>query len=151
MSKVKILSGTGHRPPTLGIGYSSKEAEPYMQLIEEKVQIINPDIGITGMASGFDLWYAKVLIKLGIPFWAYTTEQQTANWPEKAAQEYFEILAMANTEVQFPRAQYHLRDRGMVDDSTYVLALLKPDVKKGGTYYTVNYADSKGKTIYHLL
>lgn len=114
-----------------------------------------PNHVITGGAIGMDTWLAEETLNLGIPLHLYIPfKGQMANWPEVQQKRYNEILGAA-TEVKYISETYSKyaflkRDQAMVDDCNMVMALLNPEAKSGGTYYTVNYAKTKSREIFNF-
>lgn len=114
---------------------------------------------ITGMARGVDLdfaleiiscrksfrQYAGVTIEAAIPF-----RDQADNYSPRARRDYDAVLASADkiTYVceEYASDCYFRRNRYMVDNADAVLALWNGE-ERGGTFYTINYAQKKGKQI----
>jgi uncharacterized phage-like protein YoqJ len=142
-----IYAATGHRPHLLPC--ANNPNHPFITSIkqdlidwlhQEKVTRI-----ISGMATGWDMWVADISLQFNIPLYAYIPfPGQESQWGHDDIQHYNAILDKA-TEIKLCSDKYHpkayfKRDKMMVDDADKVIALLDPNQKKGGTFYTVNYA-----------
>lgn len=93
---MRTLAGTGHRPNKLGYEYDGvgvySNAMAYG--IQCQIDIIKPTDGITGMALGFDMKLAEVLILNGIRFIAaIPCIGQERMWPPKSQDRYNRILS----------------------------------------------------------
>ncbi len=112
------------------------------------------DYFLCGMAYGFDLTALRCLVDLKakysfeieacIPFYG-----QEKSFSETNRKEYENLLTWCDKKVVlFPKYHagvYLARDRYMVDACDTVLAHCLRDT--GGTAYTVNYAQKKGKEV----
>lgn len=110
---------------------------------------------VTGGALGFDTvaaravlaarsYYGDVTLELCLP-----CRDQTKGWSE-SNREMYEFIKFQADEVgylyeRFVRGCMQLRNRTMVDKSSYCIAYMTE--RSGGTAYTVNYAQSKGLRI----
>ena len=107
-----------------------------------------------GMARGFDLLALDCLVSLGrkyhlkliacIPYIG-----QERSFPQEEKERYQKLLEWCD-EKKVLNAYYfngccQIRDRYMVDEADLVVAYCTKD--KGGTAYTVSYADKQGKEI----
>ena len=157
----KTCCCTGHRPKGFPFEYGidkQKHGE-YLQSLEQKILLAINEYGIThfisGMALGVDLDFAEIVLKLRESFsltleCAVPCPNQTYKWQLKDILRYDKILKAAN-EVNVISDRYSpecmlKRNRYMVDKSNLVIAVFN-GVQSGGTWYTINYAESKGKTI----
>lgn len=81
-----IVGCTGHRPQTLG-GFKIPNITYTYVCEQTKIQLKNlkPEKCISGMALGFDQWFAKICIELNIPFIAAVPFlSQEKIWPKKS-------------------------------------------------------------------
>lgn len=153
---MKILAGTGHRPPKLG-GY--KLPNPiYIKVCQQTEKILleeKPDKVISGMALGFDLWLAHVAIKLGIPVLAAVPfDGQESAWPQSSQQLYNALLKKASeiiivSEGGYSASKMQVRNEFMVDKCDLVLACYNGD-QTGGTANCIAYAKNKNKPIIYI-
>jgi uncharacterized phage-like protein YoqJ len=107
------------------------------------------------MAKGFDLLAAETVLKLKGTYpqikliACIPCLGQEKNYTEEDKSRYALILEKCDDIKIISRTYYpgcmFSRDRYMVDNSDYVVALLRHT--HGGTYYTVSYAKSKNKPI----
>lgn len=115
-----------------------------------------PDVCITGMANGYDLWYADEALLQGIEVWAarpWRGHAPRSGDEELYARVFGEASRVVNVveDYDYPGAWcYHARNHWMVDNATHVLAYLDPEKKSGGTYQCVRYAHEKGKPVKNL-
>jgi uncharacterized phage-like protein YoqJ len=83
---MKKVAVTGHRPDKLW-GYDMLQPK-YTKLraaIRARMEELNGQIGITGMALGVDQLFAEVCIEMGIPFIAAIPFLgQASRWPTHA-------------------------------------------------------------------
>ena len=150
-----VVAGTGHRPKYLPCGYDSEH--PFINEVKDHIRevIKDADIVISGLALGFDTWLAEVAIEMEIPLWVYLPFLgQAANWTINDREKYLDIRGKASRAIyvqdHYSKDCFHKRDRAMVDDANRVIALWNPDIKKGGTYYTVQYAEKNKKPISNI-
>lgn len=141
---------TGHREMT-------EDFQP--QLLEETVKYLI-DCGVTtfycGMARGFDLIAGSLILRLkeSVP-----KIRLIACVPCAGQEKYFNSGELAEYErilngceevkilaPNYFKGSMHARDRLMVDRCRYLIAYLRRE--KGGTYYTIGYARSKGRDIF---
>ena len=102
----------------------------------------------SGGAIGFDTIAALTVLKLKNKYpqikliMILPCKEQDKLWTEKDKQIYSDILKKADktvyTSENYHRGCMHVRNRHLVDNSSYCIAYLKEN--KGGTAYTVNYA-----------
>lgn len=110
---------------------------------------------ISGMALGVDLDFAETVLKLRNDFpitleCAIPCPNQTLNWDVKDKLRYDSILKRADN-VKLVSERYTAecmlkRNRYMVDKSELIIAVFN-GIKKGGTWYTINYAKKENKVI----
>ena len=115
---------------------------------------------ISGMAIGVDQLAAECVLltrthegldlalTAAIPF-----PSQPSNWPINTQERYYWLLGQAQAQIISPDpytpAKMHVRDRWMVDNSNYVIAIWDGR-KQGGTYATLTYAVQTGKPIFWI-
>lgn len=130
------LTLTGHRPERL-VG---KEAV-IKDWIKQKVQELNPDKIISGMAKGADQMLCDIAMELNIPLICAFPYRHALSESEQTYAAYAEEVRYETDN--WYKACYLKRDEWMVDHADIVLAVWdgKP---KGGTYYTKSYAEKKG-------
>ena len=157
--KEKTCAFTGHRPESFPFG--NDEASPECVAIKEKLaaEIENMitkgvDTFISGAAKGVDTWAMEAVLKLreakhphikliaAIPY-----PDQAKAWGEEEKQRY-ERLTNSCTKVVLSERYFRgcllVRNRFMVDNSDHLIAVYNGS-KKGGTAYTVKYAEKHGK------
>jgi DNA polymerase, archaea type len=153
-----VACATGHRPNKLG-GYDAESKQILFDYAVELLQKSNPDKVISGMALGWDFAIASAAIKLDIPLIAAVPfRDQPSKWLKDDVYSYYELLKKA-TEVVYVDAQegykndavtigkYHpdklsMRNKWMVDNSDYILAMWRPG-ETGGTKHCIDYAKQK--------
>lgn len=137
-----IVSATGHRPdaqedPSKIL--NAKRGLNFFLKAEPKIDYI-----ISGMAAGWDTTIARAALHYKIPLHCYVPYRG-----QKATSEFYEQILQQAENIVYCSDKYFdgvflERDRQMVDASNLVLAFWNPDVKKGGTFYTVKYARKNG-------
>jgi uncharacterized phage-like protein YoqJ len=152
-----IVAGTGHRPKYLPCKYNEKH--PWLldlktNTAEKLIELGATDV-ISGAALGFDTWLAQVALELNLRLHMYIPfKEQGKNWPRASKAEYNRLLSLAYDyryiSDDYSDEAFLKRDRAMVNDADIILALWDPEVKQGGTFYTVNYAKQKGKPVWNL-
>lgn len=143
-----IIAGTGHRP-------ENAEPEEFVRTkVLNKLKELEVEKVITGMAAGFDLWFADVALELGIPVvaarpWStHTWRDEDEDLYKKILENAVEVVDVVKTD-RFPgNWVYQRRNEWMVDNATHVLAYIKPGTEKGGTFNCVTYADGKKPIAY---
>lgn len=151
---MKKLGITGHRPKRLGVGYDLKDigAMRIYTILLNKIEKLNPDILISGMALGVDQWAAIAANTLGIPFIAaMPCDDMWRKWPQKSQDEFHSLLDKAKEKVVVSPGPYagwklNARNRYIVDNCDQLLAIFD-GVGNGGTANAVNYATEKNKEI----
>ena len=152
---------TGHRPKGFPFeyGFDKPRHTAYLKTLEEKIKFAITEYGITnfisGMALGVDLDFAETVVKLKNDFpitleCAIPCPNQTLNWYDKDKLRYDSILKRADN-VKLVSERYTAecmlkRNRYMVDKSELIIAVFN-GIKKGGTWYTINYAKKENKVI----
>lgn len=132
------------------------------QRLKERLQTLVRQ-GVTtflcGMALGFDLACGEVIaaMKKELPLRLVACvpcADQSERYPLREKKRYEALLAVCDECVVLheryePGCMFE-RNRYMVDRSDMLFAYLLGGCKKGGTYYTVNYAEKTGKPIFYL-
>lgn len=149
---MKIIAGTGHRPSKLS-GY--KVPNPTYNFVCQQIEKIllkeNPDKIISGMALGFDMWFAFVANKLKIPFIAAVPFLgQELIWPKSSQIIYHNLLSKALEKVivsdgSYSPSKLQIRNKWMVDNCDKLIACF--DGSTGGTANCIEYAKSLNKEI----
>ena len=151
-----IIAGTGRRPNNLG-GYNIPNPT-YNKVCKEIKRVLleqKPDKVISGFALGFDQWLANMAIKLNIPvIAAIPFKGQESQWNEESQRIYNILLNKCSEQVivsegNFSAYKMHKRNEWMVDHCD-ILITAWDNVKSGGTYECIKYAESLNKTIIHL-
>lgn len=117
---------------------------------------------ISGMAIGVDQLAAEIVLNqkhfggsthvqliAAVPF-----PSQASNWPEATRHHWENIIGSADivqtiSPDPYTPAKMHIRDRWMVDQSEYVIAVWDGR-KMGGTYATLTYAVQTGRQIFWI-
>lgn len=157
----KTCCCTGHRPKGFPFEYGVNKPKhtAYLKTLEEKTELAITEYGITnfisGMALGVDQDFAETVLKLRNDFpitleCAIPCPNQTLNWDVKDKLRYESILKRAD-EINIISERYTAecmlkRNRYMVDKSELIIAVFN-GIKKGGTWYTIDYATKNNKRI----
>lgn len=157
----KKCSCTGHRPQKFPFEYSrrSKEYLTYFKELENKIKTAITEYGVThfisGMAIGVDLDFAQIVLKYRKKYsltleCAVPCSNQTLKWDKKDIARYNRILKKADSitlvsERYTPECMLK-RNRYMVDKSDLVIAVFN-GIEKGGTWYTIQYAERRSVPI----
>ncbi len=153
------VSFTGHRPEKLP--YFSED-DPMCIDVKERIKqqvekLINEgaDSFNSGMARGVDIWCAEIVLefKEKYPHIKLTAvipcKTQTRNWGYNDAERYRNILAKCDktiyTSEEYSKSCMLKRDRALVEMCDVLIAVF--DGTKGGTKYTVDYANKKMKKV----
>lgn len=149
MNTEKTCAFTGHRiiKENLDVAGISQIVE---QFIEEGY-----DTFLCGMAMGFDLIAAEIVLKMKEKYGhikliaCVPCPSQERYFPEEQKKRYSSIIEKCD-EVRILNDHYYngcmqMRDRYMVDNSSLVIAYYRTHT--GGTYYTVNYAAKNNKKL----
>jgi uncharacterized phage-like protein YoqJ len=145
-----VLAGTGHRPDKLG-GYSDEVFRRLVRLAKTRLEVIKPQVVISGMALGWDQALAVAALDMKIITHAYVPFQgQEKMWPLESRLRYFEILKQVNQVEYICDGGYagwkmSKRNEAMVDSCHLVLALWNGS--PGGTANCMAYARLRGKSI----
>ena len=152
---------TGHRPNRFHFGYDEnhKDCLKLKMVLREQIEKLVAK-GVTtfysGLALGMDTWAASTILDIkkcnpsinlhaAIPFKA-----QANSWSIEQQELYHELLAQCDNAVvmseKYTRACYFVRNRYMVDNSKYLLAVYDGG-KKGGTAYTTKYGQAQKREL----
>lgn len=150
------IAGTGHRPDKLGYEYDYHG--PYTDHIKMSIQAYidqyRPSRGGSGMAIGFDMILAIMLLKNHIPLTCFIPcKGQESRWPQTSQKIYNIILSKA-TEVIYLSEKYtprcmQQRNIIMTDwlDQPEDRLITAHNGSPGGTNNCIEYAKSKGKIL----
>lgn len=157
----KYCCCTGHRPEKFPFRYGVDKAKhnKYLEELEKMIELAINEYGITnfisGMALGVDSDFAQTVLKLKekypvtlecvIPYSDYSVR-----WSFEDEKRNYEILKSADKVTLVSDRYFNgclfKRNRYMVDKSDLVIAVFNGE-KKGGTFYTLSYAEKQGKHI----
>lgn len=134
-----IIAVTGHRPEKIPNAFYVREQlrDAFREQKATKV--------IQGMASGVDLWSARVAHKLHVPFvcakpWAGHKPRVADRFDYNQAIEFAEEVVDVNPSLEYPGPWvYQKRNEWMVDRADLVVAVW--DGSPGGTANCVAYAE----------
>lgn len=114
---------------------------------------------ISGMAAGFDIWAGEavadirdacggdITLECALPF-----RGQGERLKGKEKERYFNLFERADNitlvNENYFSGCFHARNRYMIDCSRLLITYF--DGQKGGTAYTVNYAEKKGLSIINI-
>ncbi|MGN0814835.1 MAG: SLOG family protein [Candidatus Coproplasma sp.] len=142
-------------------GHRNLNGDLDFNLLERALKNLIETRGVTtfynGMAKGFDLESAKIIIKLKEEYdlkliACVPCRGQERAFSDSEKLDYYYVLSKCD-DVKILSDYYYTgcmqaRDRYMVDHASVVLAFLREC--SGGTYYTVSYAEKKGKELFIL-
>lgn len=154
----KTCCFTGHRV------IPKEELLPLRMRLRREIRRLHEERGIeiflAGGALGFDTLAAQEVLlarDMGVePIYLVLVLpclEQAANWPLKDARLYEELITQADEVIYtgdlYTEGCMHVRNRYVVDHSALCLAYCKND-RRGGTAYTVHYAERQGLEIINL-
>ena len=156
VDKMKVACFSGHRRlPQDCTELQTNLEKAIVELIERGVVFFG-----NGAALGFDQIAAETVLRLKedyphirlVMVLPCPPEQQSSYWNDEQKKRYYKILGQAD-KVRILSPQYTEkcmldRNRHMVDNSAYLICYLRE--QRGGTFYTVNYAERKGLNILRL-
>ena len=156
IDKSKVACFSGHRKlPQNCEELRAKLKKKIIGLIERGVVFFG-----AGGAWGFDMLAEETVIELKADYphirlilvLPCPPDQQTLKWSAEQRQRYYEILERAD-KVRILSPQYTndcmlARNRHLVDGSAYLICYFRE--QRGGTAYTVDYADRQGLQIIRL-
>lgn len=155
---LKKLAFTGHRPDKLGGSYDIKDHIPLCNRIRQEcirhIEDHDVSIFIQGLALGFDMFSARVVIKLKetypqIKLWsAIPCLGHPNKWNEKSRLMWGDIVAQSDalylvTPEPYKPYLMQVRNQFMVDRADYLIGCW--DGTDGGTGNCVKYAHKKLK------
>lgn len=153
IEKTKVACFSGHRKlPEDFTELQANLEKAIVELIERGVVFFG-----NGGAVGFDALAAMTVLRLKedhphirlVMVLPCPPEHQSSRWSYEQKKRYYEILDQAD-KVRILSPQYTNscmldRNRHMVDSSAYLICYLRE--QRGGTFYTVNYAEKRGLQI----
>lgn len=156
INKMKVACFSGHRKlPRDCTELKASLEKAVIELVERGVVFFG-----SGAALGFDQLSAATILRLKedyphirlIMVLPCPPDQQSMKWNSEQKKRYYEILSQAD-KVRILSPQYTSscmldRNRHMVDCSAYLICYLRE--QRGGTFYTVNYAERQGLKILRL-
>ena len=150
MQTEKTCAFTGHRE------INEKLDLEYLRLVMQAFIDEGYDTFLSGMAMGFDLIAAEMMLNLKqinphIKIIACVPcPDQKRYYPEDEKKKYEKVIAECDEVITLTDHYYsgcmQARDRFMVDNCSLLVAYERKN--KGGTHYTVGYAKEKDKKIY---
>ena len=153
--KEKTCCFTGHRDIPSGANQRifTKTEEVVESLIKKGYLYFG-----AGGALGFDTIAAFAVLKLKEPYpdvrliLVLPCLAQTRGWSREDVEIYEDIKSKADkvvyTSQEYTRGCMHKRNRHLVDNSSACIAYLTES--KGGTAYTVDYAEKHGLTVFNI-
>ena len=161
----KTMCFTGHRPSKL-FGYDYRiEGNRVMllklrELIIELIERRGVDTFISGMAIGVDMWSARIILKLKETYphiklvCAIPCAEQYKKWSREDKEVYLNILEVSDFNYYVSEEEYtpwcmHVRDKWMVDNSKFVIAVWDEE-EDGGTWGTIKHARKRQRAITYL-
>ena len=151
----KTCSFTGHRkiPPVLQESITRRLEETIINCVKNGYSIF-----MAGGALGFDTLAAEAVLRIRKNdqsiklILALPCRTQTRNWDQSDIDRYEEIRKDADDVIYISDAYtkdcMFRRNRYLIDHSDLCICYLTEN--RGGTFYTVRYAEKKGKTIHNL-
>ena len=146
---------TGHRPDKMPSGEKLRELGLRVQTVAEVLMNNGVDTFIIGMAPGFDLFAAEILMKTGVldsarlicamPYRKDHIRQAEASGQRKIYEEALRrCAAVPDFFENYCEKCYKVRNRFMVNCSSHIIAYLKDrDAMKTGTGMTVRMSEKK--------
>ena len=150
---MRICAVTGHRVLR---GDFSKER--LAEALKERIKA-GTDTFLCGMALGFDLLCGETIALLKETYQlrvvaCITCADQSSKFSPSARRRYEALLRQCDDCVtlyeRYKNGCMFERNRFMVEHCDEVLAYWQKDLKKGGTYYTVQYALRMEKPVYFV-
>jgi uncharacterized phage-like protein YoqJ len=159
----KTVCFSGHRPDRLP--QRTNEMDLLQQKLDDAIESAiarNKTLFITGGMSGFDTLAAEILLEKKIiyphircieivPFLEgyFATKEWSYEWIERQMQVMRQADSVLHIAEEYQKGVYYKRNRAMVDLSSEVIAYYLGG--KGGTFYTINYAQEKNKNVLNLV
>ena len=146
-----VIGGTGHRTQFFP-DIDTWQRDVYESLVAALYEA-QPNYVISGGCYGWDLMFAEAAMELEIPIHLYlpfpSFGERWYNAEDRRllqkVKEYADIVYYSCSE--YSRECYFIRDEAIANNSDIIYALLHPDARSGGTYYTTKYAYEKGKEV----
>jgi len=159
--KTLACAFTGHRPVRYSFGYD-EEHEKCKQLkavLETQIAALI-GVGVTtfysGMALGVDIWASGIVLKMkeskpNVRLIAVLPcETQANKWSEEQRERYFNMLSNCDEVItlntHYTPSCMHERNRYLIDYADYLLAVYDHS-NRGGTAYTIQYAQEKNRNM----
>ncbi|MGI6336300.1 MAG: SLOG family protein [Eubacteriales bacterium] len=153
---------TGHRPEKLPFAPGRNETTyRFFMSMEEAVQraiLRGYTHFITGMAEGFDLWAADMVVRFRRAYPELTLEAaipypgQARSWTYDSRDYYGEILKVCDKTTyvssSYTKDCMYKRNRYMVDHASLVITAFTGGA--GGTAYTLDYAQKNGVEVINI-
>lgn len=155
MSTWPTVSGTGHRPQHLPPGVR-RWIQPELYRIACKLRDEHGTrVGCSGMALGFDLWWADAIVRAGLALSAHIPfPQQPDLWHPEDQAEYRRLLALADEVIvygdEYSVGLLHARNDGMLSAGDVLVACHRLAKKSGGTWSVVVKAKRQQMPCIHL-
>lgn len=148
----KVVAATGHRPRDIPHDARAWLEDELPRVARKLTGDYGMKVGISGLALGADTWWAQAVLGAPADLWAYMPSPDQANrWSPSDQETWAELRRQARRERIFgPRYDVrllHLRNRGMVEDSELLVAVMAPHRSTGGTTTTLRYARSLGRPV----
>lgn len=138
-----ILAATGHR--IANFDKARKNLRDFLEINHAAI-----GAGISGMAAGWDTIFARACLHYKIPLLCYIPYKGQ----NPTSEHYDDILSKAKKVIYCADNYYKDcfldRDKAMVNSSDLIIACWDINIKKGGTYYTINYAKTKKMLVFNL-
>lgn len=159
----KTVAFTGYRPSKLPFAEDEQDMQ-YVAFRKNLKRVINRLVErgytdfVSGLAEGFDTWAAEEIIELkkqkkdvrlecAIPF-----PGQADSWDNAGKKRRKKILKQADDDItvcdHYFNGCYFVRNEYMVNKADVIVCCY--DGQKGGTGYTVSYAQKKDKIIIQI-
>lgn len=144
------VAGTGHRPqhllPPQRTWLRSRLPDAVAYLVERR----GMRVGISGLALGFDTWWAQALLARrashgDVELWGYAPCPQQPNRWTRTDRQVWESLIKQADRVRYVAEWYHEtcmddRNEAMLDDADAVIAGWRALKRSGGTFKAVRSA-----------
>lgn len=140
MNSYSVVAGTGQRPQHM----RPMEREWGRAELGRVMGRLRAEMGmeyvVSGMALGFDQWFAIEAVKLGCELHAYLpfpAEDQSRKWNDADRAGYQSLLGLStlirHEADAFEFAAYHRRNQAMVDSADLMVAMTNGK-RSGGTW-----------------
>lgn len=154
-------SFTGHRPSRFSFGFdeeSEKCVRLKQTLADEIERLIHSGVVVfhSGMALGVDIWAARIVLDMrrthpGVKLIAaLPCETQADKWSAAQREIYFDTLdecdEVVTLNTHYTSSCMFERNRWLIDHAEYLLAVYDGG-ERGGTAYTIRYADQQHRQI----